>query len=61
MQLCVIGKGRHKDPISIKECASLLIEKVFLFSWHLKDTCTCILMPTPSEKNNEETTVLSIF
>lgn len=62
VELCVIGKGGNRDPISMKECASLLREKVCLFSWLLKDTCSRTFMPTRTEKNNEEfeTTELSI-
>ena len=63
MQLYVLGKGSNRDPNSMKECGSLRIFKVCLFSSYLKDTCTRVLTPTRprTEKNNEETTELLIF
>ena len=58
-----LGKGCNRDPISMKECGSPWIYKVCLFSSYLKDTCTRVLTSTRprTEKNNEETTELSIF
>ena len=63
MHLCVINKGDNKDPISMTECGSRWTYKVCLFSSYLRDTCTRVFTPTRSrsEKNNKETTELSIF